>query len=149
MEANPNLPEPTNYFEYPGKMDHTTCLCLRIQYVEEIERDEGGRPSCGRCVLGSGRAPVADLYRNLDVTTASDTTESMEAPPEVAPVPMPAQPETPNSAKFFSSLLFFSIVAPICTHAILCFLYHKSLLSTCRALKANRKDFLYLCCPPK
>eukprot|EP01087_Luapelamoeba_hula_P010704 TRINITY_DN2840_c0_g1_i1.p1 TRINITY_DN2840_c0_g1~~TRINITY_DN2840_c0_g1_i1.p1 ORF type:complete len:683 (-),score=113.32 TRINITY_DN2840_c0_g1_i1:34-2082(-) len=30
MENNPNIGLPVNYAEYPGKMDHATCLCFRV-----------------------------------------------------------------------------------------------------------------------
>jgi len=30
MEQNPSLDEPDDYKLYPGKMDHTTCLCFRV-----------------------------------------------------------------------------------------------------------------------
>lgn len=30
MRENPNEELPTNYSLYPGKMDHTTCLCFRV-----------------------------------------------------------------------------------------------------------------------
>jgi len=30
MVANPTKRIPTNYLEYPGKMDHTTCVCIRV-----------------------------------------------------------------------------------------------------------------------
>lgn len=34
MEQNPQASEPRNYREYPGKMDHTTCVCVRVgQFV--------------------------------------------------------------------------------------------------------------------
>jgi len=69
MELNPNLPEPTNYVEYPGKMDHTTCVCLRIQNLEV----SGGASSGG-------------------TGAASDTTESVEEPH----TPNPATPDTPS-----------------------------------------------------
>jgi len=30
MQSNPRKREPTNYAQYPGKMDHTTCLAIRV-----------------------------------------------------------------------------------------------------------------------
>lgn len=32
MEENPVKPLPKNYAEYPGKMDHITCVCMRGTY---------------------------------------------------------------------------------------------------------------------
>lgn len=31
MQANPTKREPTDTKAFPGKMDHTTCLCIRVQ----------------------------------------------------------------------------------------------------------------------
>jgi hypothetical protein len=30
MQANPTKREPTDTKAFPGKMDHTTCLCVRV-----------------------------------------------------------------------------------------------------------------------
>ncbi len=30
MELNPGLPLPHDYKKYPGKLDHTTCVCFEI-----------------------------------------------------------------------------------------------------------------------
>jgi hypothetical protein len=30
MEANPTLREPESFKEFPGKMDHATCVCLSV-----------------------------------------------------------------------------------------------------------------------
>eukprot|EP01124_Arcella_intermedia_P032476 TRINITY_DN7584_c0_g1_i1.p1 TRINITY_DN7584_c0_g1~~TRINITY_DN7584_c0_g1_i1.p1 ORF type:complete len:1143 (-),score=332.48 TRINITY_DN7584_c0_g1_i1:53-3106(-) len=32
MEANPNEKEPNDYKSFPGKMDHTSCICFSIGY---------------------------------------------------------------------------------------------------------------------
>jgi len=34
MEANPNQAEPSDYHEYPGKMDHCTCTILKVQNLD-------------------------------------------------------------------------------------------------------------------
>jgi len=34
MEENPNLAQPTNYREYPGKLDHTTCVVIQATYTD-------------------------------------------------------------------------------------------------------------------
>eukprot|EP01126_Amoeba_proteus_P065441 TRINITY_DN9309_c0_g1_i3.p1 TRINITY_DN9309_c0_g1~~TRINITY_DN9309_c0_g1_i3.p1 ORF type:complete len:482 (-),score=114.32 TRINITY_DN9309_c0_g1_i3:232-1620(-) len=34
MEMHPLSQEPVDYREFPGKMDHTTCICVRIQNLE-------------------------------------------------------------------------------------------------------------------
>lgn len=33
MEAHPNSPEPKNYSEYPGKMDHCTVMIMEVKCV--------------------------------------------------------------------------------------------------------------------
>ncbi|KAL6043570.1 PPM-type phosphatase domain-containing protein [Balamuthia mandrillaris] len=33
MEQNPGLPLPKDYKTYPGKLDHTTCVCIRVGYL--------------------------------------------------------------------------------------------------------------------
>lgn len=30
MEQNPNAALPSDYSKYPGKMDHATCVCIRV-----------------------------------------------------------------------------------------------------------------------
>eukprot|EP01103_Thecamoeba_quadrilineata_P018296 TRINITY_DN68_c4_g3_i1.p1 TRINITY_DN68_c4_g3~~TRINITY_DN68_c4_g3_i1.p1 ORF type:complete len:1006 (+),score=211.87 TRINITY_DN68_c4_g3_i1:106-3123(+) len=35
LQANPNKKLPTNYQLYPGKMDHTTCLVLRVGFLSQ------------------------------------------------------------------------------------------------------------------
>jgi hypothetical protein len=35
METNPGARQPTDYYAYPGKMDHTTCVCVRVGVVPE------------------------------------------------------------------------------------------------------------------
>jgi hypothetical protein len=32
MEKNPNAVEPKDYKEYPGKMDHATCIAVKVGY---------------------------------------------------------------------------------------------------------------------
>jgi len=37
MEENPSLPEPSNHKEYPGKMDHTSCIAyVNIPCIETL-----------------------------------------------------------------------------------------------------------------
>eukprot|EP01125_Pyxidicula_operculata_P013390 TRINITY_DN4439_c0_g1_i2.p1 TRINITY_DN4439_c0_g1~~TRINITY_DN4439_c0_g1_i2.p1 ORF type:complete len:1494 (-),score=306.43 TRINITY_DN4439_c0_g1_i2:277-4758(-) len=40
MENNPSKPQPKDYSEYPGKVDHTTCLVVRATTVELKEDEE-------------------------------------------------------------------------------------------------------------
>ena len=34
MEENPSLELPEEYKKYPGKMDHTTCICVKVDYPD-------------------------------------------------------------------------------------------------------------------
>ena len=47
MRTNPHLRLPSDYMRYPGKMDHTTILCVRVGGVEKRRggkrRGSGGR----------------------------------------------------------------------------------------------------------
>lgn len=39
MEADPNAVEPKDYKEYPGKMDHATCIALKVgPFLPKLER---------------------------------------------------------------------------------------------------------------
>jgi len=40
MELNPNVRQPTDYVEFPGKMDHTTC----VTFVVGRKAGSGGSP---------------------------------------------------------------------------------------------------------
>eukprot|EP01128_Nolandella_sp_AFSM9_P000306 TRINITY_DN10475_c0_g1_i1.p1 TRINITY_DN10475_c0_g1~~TRINITY_DN10475_c0_g1_i1.p1 ORF type:complete len:1344 (+),score=264.20 TRINITY_DN10475_c0_g1_i1:27-4034(+) len=71
MEDNPTLPEPADYRDYPGKMDHTTCVCMKVgEMFDESEFEDtrakqkkikrGGKPK--RTV---SLTPVADKIPQL------------------------------------------------------------------------------------
>jgi len=36
MEANPNEAEPKGYDRFPGKMDHTTCITIKVKSLEIV-----------------------------------------------------------------------------------------------------------------
>jgi len=40
MEKHPNTRQPTNYFEFPGKMDHTTAISVLVGRISFLEDDK-------------------------------------------------------------------------------------------------------------
>lgn len=35
LEKYPNQNEPQDYVNYPGKVDHSTCICIRVTYATD------------------------------------------------------------------------------------------------------------------
>lgn len=45
MESNPQKKLPKDFKLYPGKMDHTTCIVVRVAYPVGVEDDEVVQPA--------------------------------------------------------------------------------------------------------
>jgi hypothetical protein len=56
MEAHPNSPEPRDYSEYPGKMDHCTVMIMKVRNLEPVSTTRGDpKASMGFFFGGRGR----------------------------------------------------------------------------------------------
>jgi hypothetical protein len=53
MEANPTLREPESFKEFPGKMDHATCVCLSVGFTPK-----------SRMLLTRGRLVMQHISNN-------------------------------------------------------------------------------------
>ena len=75
MQDNPTKKLPKDYKEYPGKMDHTTCVALRVLpntiLQEQFEVDGSSQPS-------SGRGRLVD--RKLSSSLTSNTFKKVSKP---------------------------------------------------------------------
>lgn len=75
MEKNPQTPHPSDYAEYPGKMDHTTAVVFQVPELEnspEGSRKKARRDSAGEGTSTGGDAPAQPPKRAKSDENGSD-----------------------------------------------------------------------------
>jgi len=81
MEENPTLKQPTDYRRFPGKMDHATCVVVRV-YAESSHSSKS-----------SPSAPIPSSSNGNTSTTTSTSTSSSP----ISPVASPPLPDDTNT----------------------------------------------------
>lgn len=77
MENNPNKKQPTDYVEFPGKMDHTTCVTFVVGHKHGAHNN--GSPSAnGNDATSSARtdAPIHSVANNSFLPSSFGSTAS-------------------------------------------------------------------------
>jgi hypothetical protein len=90
MEKNPTKPEPNNYVEYPGKMDHATCVTVR---VGSITSDNN---------VSTAKNPILHSTSNTLSTTISTAVSTRRDAPTTPPLASepPSTNKEPRSRGF-------------------------------------------------
>lgn len=52
METNPNSRLPDDYTRFPGKLDHTSCICFRLETTIHVHEEQSQLPKLGFLRLG-------------------------------------------------------------------------------------------------
>lgn len=74
MENNMGKRLPEDYVEYPGKMDHTTCLCFRVGRIPNLP--EKGMVTSGSSTVTNGAVPSLPVSAGLSISTTSPLANS-------------------------------------------------------------------------
>lgn len=88
MEKNPQTPHPPDYSEYPGKMDHTTCVIFQVPDLESASSPSASRKKSKRSSVsepatnGDSNAPPkrAKSEENGSESTDAATKKKKSAP---------------------------------------------------------------------
>jgi len=87
MEVDGNRVEPTNYAEYPGKMDHTTCICYQIQNLESVATHSDTTTESAED-KPQGTEPQPERIQKPSTTRPASTADRGEKPqPSIAKKP--------------------------------------------------------------